>query len=194
MIALTRAMVTSLAAIACITSACAPAEQGGNQDSLADTAAAADAEMLLRTNATEYQVDTTGGEIAVSIAVSVANETTDSLFLSTCGANTPSYLMERLADGEYTVALRPVCPMIATPPLVIAPGASRTDTLMMRAALPREGEAAVSAPNFEADGVEGSYRIIYEVFERGWDVGGTPDPATRLTLDARSSNRFTLRP
>lgn len=194
MAVITRAIAASLILLVLVTAACPmPADRTG-ADTTGDTTAAADAETLLRTSALEYQVDTTGGEVALSIAVTVANETADSLFLATCGANRPAWVMERLDDGEYTVALRPACPMIATGPLVVAPGASRTDTLSIRAGMPRAGQPAVSAPTFEADSVGGTYRIVYEIFERGWEAATAPDPAARLSLDARSSNRFMLRP
>ena len=196
MTALTRVVAAPLILLVCITTACPrQGDDAGGPDTTGDTTrAAANAETLLRTNATEYRADTSGGELAVSIVVTLANETSDSLFLSTCGANHPAWGMERLDDAEYTVALRPACPMIATPPLVVAPGSSRTDTLAIRAGLRREGGTAISAPTFEADSVAGSYRIVYEIFENGWEVTAAPDPASRLPLDARSSNRFTLRP
>lgn len=196
MAVMTRAIAASLILLVVVTTACpTPADRSGASDTTGDTTqAAADAETLLRTSAMEYQVDTTGGEVALSIAVTVANETADSLFLATCGANRPAWVMERLDDGEYTVALRPACPMIATGPLVVVPGASRTDTLSIRAGMPRAGQPAVSAPTFEADSVGGTYRIVYEIFERGWEAATAPDPAARLSLDARSSNRFMLRP
>ena len=196
MFAMTRAVAAPLILLVCIIAACSPpADDAGEPDTTGDTSqAATDAETLLRTNATEYQVDTTGGELAVSIVVTLDNRTADSLFMATCGANHPAWTMERLDDAEYTTALRPACPMIATGPLIVAPGSSRTDTLAIRAGIPREGGAAISAPTFEADSIAGSYRLVYEIFDSGWDLAGAPDPESRLSLDARSSNRFALRP
>ena len=161
----------------------------------AEQAASTSEARMIQTDSPTYDVDTTGGEIAIQVALRLTNDTGDSIFLATCGVNTPAYVLERLVGDTWTVAVRPVCPMILTPPLVAAAGESRTDTVAIRASLARPGARPVSEPRFQGETVAGTYRILYEAFRQGWGVRDRgPDPSARLPVDARTSNRFELRP
>lgn len=168
--------------------ACAPAAERGDP-------AAGGGGLALRSTEAEHRADTTGGELSVRINITATNEGTDSVFLATCGVNTPAHLLERREGDSWSVAIRPACPMILTPPIVIPPGASRTDAFAFQASLAPEGTPGASFPRFEAAVVDGTYRIVYEAFGRGWTIDDSgPSPDARLAEASRASEPFTIRP
>lgn len=180
-------MTTIALALMLTALSCAPAPERSDR--------ADDGSLGIRATESRYTADTSGGGLSVRVNMTASNGGADTVYFSTCGANTPAHLLERLEGDAWVVAIRPACPMILTPPIAIAPGASRTDTFPFQASLAPEGTPGASFPRFEGRAVEGTYRIAYEAFARGWTIEDSgPDPSARLPEAERASAPFTIQP
>lgn len=125
----------------------------------------------------------------VDVPYVTRNPTADTLVLVGCRTPPPPVLEKRV-EGEWRTAYDPIRLQCLSPPWTIAPGETRRDTFHVAAALPGQNVA----PVFDADEIEGTYRLRREVYRK---TGPTPaddlvPPTELLSLEKRVSNTFEL--
>ncbi len=161
--------------------ACAPTPEPAAD---ADTGAAppspgADAGAI-RTDRDAYTL--AAGELVV--VATYRNASADTVFVRPCGTHVPLWTLEASQGDGWARALDPVCTMIAAPPLAVAPGAARTDTLRLAGA-----PGSPSVPRLEAGQVPGTFRLTYAIGARRDGEFGVADP---LPVAQRASNAFRI--
>jgi hypothetical protein len=129
-----------------------------------------------------------GDALALTIVATFTNRTTDTIVLQPCNDPPPAAGLDKWVDGQWRPAFGQVCADIAhldAPRL--APGQSRTDTLLIAASL-----RANTYPRFELATVPGLYRVVYFSAHRNWISGhlGQPHLGPRLPKELRVSNAF----
>lgn len=171
------------AALLALALACAPSPEPA-PDAEADTAlvppASSAAAGAIRTDREAYGL--ASGELVV--VATYHNASADTVFVRPCGTRVPLWELEARQGDAWTRALSPACTMIAAPPLGVAPGAERTDTLRIAGA---PGSPAV--PRLEAGQVPGTFRLTYAVGARRDGEFGVADP---LPVERRASNAFRI--
>ncbi|HEU4629183.1 MAG TPA: hypothetical protein VFS08_05535 [Gemmatimonadaceae bacterium] len=189
--ALIGAALTAALAAACAPRA--PERAAGAGDSGASPPAAADDSMPsgdmsatapIRTDRTRYALRTTpdGATEEIVVVATYVNHGADTVFISPCGTSIPAWELQKREDGRWRRALSPVCTMIAAPPLAVAPGAERTDSLRIAGA----ARAGV-APTFDVGEIPGTYRLVYPIFRQRDGEFGVRDS---LPVVERVSNEF----
>ncbi len=151
------------------------------------TSAGGEEEHPLRTEHLEYELRHTESGFEGEIAFAYTNRTGETVSLINCRGNVPPSLEKREGDGWVT-AWTPVTLMCLSPPVVIEPDATFTDTLRIVAGRP-SGDVR---PRFQVAEVEGTYRLVWHwaVHDYDPDRQGFGDP---LPLEERISNSFVLR-
>ena len=155
-----------------LAAACAPAPESADVEGADESAAA------IRTDRETYSL--AGGELVV--VATYRNASPDTVFIRPCGTRVPLWELEARQGDGWVRALSPACTMIAAPPLALAPGAARTDTLRLAGA-----PGAPSVPRLEAGQVPGTFRLTYAAGARREGDFGVADP---LPVDRRASNAF----
>ena len=93
------------------------------------------------------------------------------------GCESSTFSLERRDDGGWMPAGGPVCPAVLYPPIVVAPGEDRRDTLW------------IHVDHLQVPDVPGTYRLVYEI--RTAAQGAEPFEEM-LPVEARVSNAFEI--
>jgi hypothetical protein len=171
-------------AVACGLAACGPKATGPRASG--DLAAASDT-TAIRTTQAAYPLQDTGPAWQVRVVATYTNRTGRVVYARTAGAAQPTFHLDRYEDGRWTLGFAPVVLLIASPPTVVPPGGSHTDTLTILAAKPGLGE-----PRFTGATVPGTYRLVYDLFATEAADGVASQLADPLPLELRTSNPFQL--
>lgn len=138
----------------------------------------------IRTDRARYELQTSadGATREFVVVATYVNRGADTVYVRPCGTSIPAWELEQRDGGTWRSALSPACTMIAAPPLAVAPGAERTDSLRIAGAA-RPGVA----PEFAVDSLPGTYRLVYPIFHAREGDFGVRDS---LPLAERVSNTF----
>ena len=124
-----------------------------------------------------------GSVLQLTIAATFTNRTADTIVLHPCYDHVPAVALERWVDGEWRSALGQVCPDVRYSGARLAPGESRTDTVVLSATFRPNAR-----PRFELGTVPGLYRMVYWKAYRGWKADGYLEAL--LPKELRVSNAF----
>lgn len=140
----------------------------------------------LQTEGLEYELRSTGQGLEVGIPFSYRNATGQTVYVVNCNRIAPPSL-EKEEGGQWIHAWSAVVPDCLSPPIVIEPGQTYTDTLRLFAGHPSNN----TYPKFEVGDVDGIYRLVWHqvVHDYDEDRQGFGDP---LALEERISNAFVL--
>lgn len=173
---------------ACMLAACSsPSAPGLDPDvGPEETGKSGATDGLLHTDRTEYEAERVADEsrtyVALDVSYALANTTSDPVFLIGC-QHPPAPVLQKRVEGEWQTAYAPVELLCLSPPWTVAPGSVRRDTLRAEAHLPGQN----IAPAFEADEIDGMYRLVQPSLY--YDADGEKP----LPLRRRVSNTFTLK-
>lgn len=140
--------------------------------------------MAMRTDAATYVLASTGPmqRPGFEMVVTYRNTSGERRILDTCDKRPPRWYLEKRIGEEWVPAYEPACTLIAPEhPPAIAPGATRTDTLVIV-------DHGPDLTRFTAGAVPGTYRIVYVVSAEAGH--GAPQ---QLPLEQRASNEFEIR-
>ncbi|MDB4950416.1 MAG: hypothetical protein JWM27_3065, partial [Gemmatimonadetes bacterium] len=146
----------------------------------ADTAA-------IRTSRDGYRLTPDGPGWRLEIVATYTNRTGRAVYVRHGGGRQPGFRLEKREGDAWTAAFAPAVPLVAEPPSVVAPGASRTDTLVVLASAPGLG-----APAFTVDSIPGTYRVVYDLYATSTVESMVALLSDPLPVEARSSNPFQL--
>jgi hypothetical protein len=180
--ALASAVITACGLLACGLSATGPRTVGDRSPLVASDSAA------LQTSEGRYELQDAGAAWRVRILATFTNRTGRTVFVHTAGGNQPTYHLDRLENGTWTLGFAPVELLIATPPRLIPPGSSQTDTITVLAAKPGRGE-----PRFTSATIAGTYRLVYDLYGTETADGVVSNLSDPLPLELRASNPFEIR-
>ena len=126
-----------------------------------------------------------GSVFQLTIAATFTNRTADTIVLHPCYDRVPAVILEKWVDGEWRSALGRACPdMLYRNAPRLAPGESRTDTVVLSATVRPN-----SSPRFELGTVPpGLYRMVYSGAHRDWQPNG--NLGALLPKELRVSNAF----
>ncbi len=146
----------------------------------------ATSEAPIRTDRDRYTVRSTEQGLEVKIAFTYVNRTGKTVFVTNCRGIAPPSL-EKWDGSEWVHAWAPAVPLCLSPPIVIRPGETHTDTLHVVAGTP----GGNVEPTFRVDEIEGSYRLVWHGVVHDYDANrqGFGNP---LPLEERVSNVFKL--
>lgn len=144
---------------------------------------------LLQTSADRYDAEVllTGGPDRVEVTIPYTMRSPDGARTVYAGCVNPGPAgLQKRVGGEWVPVYTPVVPQCLSTPFVLKAGETRPDTLRLYAPFPGQNYA----PEFEADEVPGTYRLVQEIY-----AGSDGDGQGRdlLPLEARASNPFELR-
>lgn len=131
------------------------------------------AETALRTDRARYPVARSGQYLSLDIGYRYTNPTETTRYAARCGSPHPPTL-EKWTGAQWELAYAAVVPACWMEPLPIAPGATYTDTLRVRAL---EGGAH---PDFRVRPVAGTYRLVWRLLS-GRDPKGPHTPTTEVS-------------
>jgi hypothetical protein len=118
----------------------------------------------------------------LAIIVTYQNASAERRFLDTCDKRPPRWHLEKQVGAAWVPAYEPACTLVAPEhPPTIAPGASRTDTLVVV-------DHGSDLPHFTGGAIPGTYRVVYAV-----SAEGEPGTSQQLPLNQRVSNEFEIR-
>jgi hypothetical protein len=142
---------------------------------------------VLRTDAPEYRLRRQDGILEAEIGFTFRNETDRPVYVVNCNRIAPPTL-EKLDGGQWVRVWEAAVPLCLSPPIVIEPGTTHTDTLHFTAG-PRGGDIY---PQLGVDDPTGTYRLVWHrlVFDYDEDRDGFGEP---VPLEQRVSNRFVFR-
>ena len=129
-----------------------------------------------------------GEVLELTIVATFTNRTADTIVLHPCNDRPPAAGLDEWVDGQWRPAFDQACADIFNSDAPrVAPGQSRTDTLLIAASLRPD-----TSPRFELATVPGLYRVVYFKAHRNWtsDHPGPRLPGQRLPKELRVSNAF----
>jgi hypothetical protein len=129
-----------------------------------------------------------GDALALTIVATFTNRTADTIVLHPCNDPPPAAGLDKWVDGQWRPAFGQVCiDMLDLNAPRVAPGQSRTDTLLIGASLRPD-----TYPRFELATVPGLYRVVYFKAHRNWvsDPMGQRRLGQPLPKELRVSNAF----
>ena len=135
----------------------------------------------LQTSRAAYAVTRNGQVLTADIDFSYVNRTGHTRYVARCHQPYPPQL-EKWTGSEWVVAYSPVVLLCWQTPLSIAPSATYTGTLAIRAWLPGNN----AAPDWKVDGVAGTYRLVWRLLRSDSPDGPAPEPEKYV------SNSFAL--
>ncbi|MEP0547556.1 MAG: hypothetical protein ABJF88_11540 [Rhodothermales bacterium] len=128
-----------------------------------DTFSAGDADPArIRTDAEAYTARVADRIVELSLAFTYVNVSGRTAYLHGCGGPAPPSIEKRVGE-EWVNVYNPVVALCQSPLTPVAPGDTYRYEFTPRAGLP--GSNVV--PEWDADGVEGTYRLVWSVEERG---------------------------
>lgn len=129
----------------------------------------------LRTDETRYRITRTGQQLVLDVGFRYTNRAESARYAPRCGSPHPPTL-EKWNGSAWVVAYASVVAACWQEPIAIAPGATYTDTLRVRAALP----GSSTYPDFRVSPVAGTYRLVWRLLN-GRDPNGPHTPATEVS-------------
>ena len=144
-----------------------------------------DEDRPLQTDRLTYEIRRENDELRAEIPFTYTNRTGKTVFVELPGTPAGS---RKLVDGEWQLAWAAVTMSCLSPPIVIEPGETYKETLVVYAAEP----GTRKAPTFEVAEIEGIYRLVWHGLVHDYDQNRANfgDP---LPLEERTSNAFVLR-
>ena len=142
---------------------------------------------LLQTDALAYPLARDEVGYATRIAYTFRNQTGETVVLPNCDGDTRP-MLQKERDGRWYDAWEPYRGRCESPPVVIGPGKTFTDTFDVFGAPPGSNVL----PAFVFPEVEGVYRLFWVQARPAADSAGTPDLQRSLDMRLRVSNPFTL--
>src|SRR5690606_5694753 len=115
-----------------------------------------DEDRPLQTDRLTYEIRRENDELRAEIPFTYTNRTGKTVFVVNCQGYAPPVL-ERLVGGEWRPAWAAVTMSCLSPPIVIEPGETYKETLVVYAAEP----GTRKAPTFEVAEIEGIYRLVW---------------------------------
>lgn len=116
----------------------------------------------IRTDAEVYEADVDDQSVRFELALAYTNASGETAYLHGCrGPNPPS--IQRRRAGDWVTVYEPVVLMCLSPPTPVAPGETFEYPLEVDAAWPGQNVY----PTWDADAVEGTYRLAWSVEELG---------------------------
>lgn len=146
-----------------------------------------DEDRPLQTDRLTYEIRRENDELRAEIPFTYTNRTGNTVFVVNCQGYAPPVL-EKLVDGEWQLAWAAVTMSCLSPPIVIEPGETYKETLVVYAAEP----GTRKAPTFEVAEIEGIYRLVWHGLVHDYDQNRA-DFGEPLPLEERTSNSFVLR-
>lgn len=141
---------------------------------------------LFRTDSVAYTLRARDNGFETRIGVTFTNRTSDTTYFVNCNGSV-GVSLEKMIDGNWRNAWSPVMPACLSPPIAVAPGATRSMPIELFA-----GFAGSNVyPQFAVAEISGIYRAVWNSAVTGYQSQlpfGEP-----LPLAQRTSNRFTLR-
>jgi hypothetical protein len=138
----------------------------------------------MRTDRAAYVLAPTGPmqRPGLAIIVTYQNASAERRFLDTCDKRPPRWHLEKQVGEAWVPAYEPACTLVAPEhPPAIAPGAIRTDTLVVV-------DHGPNLPRFTGGAIPGTYRVVYLA-----SAEGERGMSQQLPLDQRISNEFEIR-
>ena len=143
---------------------------------------------LIQTDALEYQLTPDWVGLRVEIPYTFTNRTGDRVYLVNCNGSFSIHL-EREQDGEWKHAWSPVHNLCLSPPIVVEPNGTFSDTLNVWGAPP---DSLHIGPSFDVADPSGVYRIVWGTGLWSFQSDTLPF-GPLIPLEWRISNHFTLR-
>lgn len=145
---------------------------------------------LIRTDQKAYVVhaieeERLGRVLELDIEVRYANKSSRTSYLPTCRSVNPPYL-EKWIDGAWVVAFSPTVPDCLGPPVIVTVGETYTYPYQIRA------YSGGLNPAFAVDDIDGTYRLVWEIYQTWAPNGSEPGLGALLPLTLRVSNTFHL--
>jgi hypothetical protein len=141
---------------------------------------------LFRTDSVAYTLRARDNGYAAVIGVKFTNRTSDTTYFTNCNGAV-GVSLEKLTDGNWRNAWSPVMPACLSPPIAVAPGATRMMPIELFAGFP----GGTAYPQFAVAEITGIYRAVWNsAVTRYQNQLPFGEP---LPLAQRISNRFTLR-
>jgi hypothetical protein len=141
---------------------------------------------LFRTDSVAYTLRARDNGYEAVIGVSFTNRTSDTTYFVNCNGAV-GVSLEKLMEGNWRNAWSPVLPACLSPPIVVAPGATRSLPIRVFGGFPGSNVH----PQFAVAEISGVYRAVWNSAVTHYQSQlpfGEP-----LPLAQRISNRFTLR-
>lgn len=141
---------------------------------------------LFRTDSVAYTLRERDNGYVARIGVTFTNSTSDTTYFVNCNGAVGVGL-EKLVEGNWRNAWSPVLPACLSPPIAVAPGATRSMPIELFSGLPGSN----AYPQFAVAEITGIYRAVWNsAVTRYQNQLPFGEP---LPLAQRISNRFTLR-
>lgn len=129
----------------------------------------------IRTDQPVYKLPTADSRVPLQIVATYTNDTGRTVWLKRCGHRPPKFEIERYVEGEWIPHDPVTCALVYVPPVEVAPGEQRVDSLP-----PLLTTVSIGTP--------GIYRLVYDLFRnRDEREGGK---AGHLPKEMRISNAF----
>jgi hypothetical protein len=146
-----------------------------------------DSDRLIQTESLEYQFQPDWIGLRVEIPYVFTNRTGRRVYLVNCNGAFALHL-ERENEGAWRSAWGPALEDCLSPPIVIRRNATFADTLRVWGAPPGSN----TRPQFDVNDPSGTYRIVWDHALSSFQADRYPF-GPQIPLDARISNRFTIR-
>jgi hypothetical protein len=146
-----------------------------------------DREHLIQTESLEYEFQPDWIGLRVEIPYVFTNRTGRQVYLVNCNGAFALHL-EREDNGSWRAAWAPVIEDCLSPPIVIPRNTTFVDTLRVWGAPPGSN----AGPQFDVEDPSGLYRIVWDDALSSFQDDSYPF-GPQIPLDARISNRFTIR-
>lgn len=138
---------------------------------------------LIQTSKEVYTVERSEHALEVVIPITFENRTGQTTYINTCKIPSPPAL-QKWIKGQWRTVYSAIVLLCLGPPVVIDAGETYRYTFRMHASLRPN-----TYPKFEAEEVEGTYRLIWGI-HTSYENGGPAD--SLLPLEKRVSNTFRL--
>jgi hypothetical protein len=143
---------------------------------------------LVRTDRDVYRATVTPTWVELRVVATLANRTSDMLFIHPCLQQPPfppKVRLEKRVDDAWRPAWGGMCTHVLMPPQRLAPGQSRTDTVVFFASrVPNEYPSLPDGP------LAGTYRLVYEWVYDSWDPWRRGELGTPVADSLLTSNEF----
>lgn len=165
---------------------------GGSPQEPADGPNGPIAPVVTRDSAALFQTDSlvytmrTDHDVTGDIGVALTNRTTGPLYIVNCSGST-GLALEKRVDGRWQYAWSPVIPLCLSPPIIVPVGGTYRTRVYINGAPPESG----TRPQWLGGDVAGEYRLVWQQVLSSYD--DRAPFGELLPLEARVSNRFTLR-
>jgi hypothetical protein len=169
-----------------LTCACSASDASAPQAPAPTTTIERDRLASFQTDSLSYQVRAGSNGYEAAIGVTFTNQSPATAYFQNCAGATGSNV-ERLTNGQWTLAWSAILPACVSQPIVVQPQATYRMTLTIYAAYPE----CNCDPKFRTDSVSGVYRIVWNQLYGSYN-GGTLAYGSALPFEMRVSNPFVL--